>query len=408
MLIGYKPVWVMRVAIVSEVFMPAVDGVVTRLQHTLEELQRAGDDVVMIAPAGGPDSYAGFPVIGVREISMPLYPDGDGYPPKRVALPGPALSRALERHRPDVVHTINPVLLGAGAVAIARRRGWPVVASYHAHLPTYAHLYRCGWLEPAVWRYIRVLHNLAELNLCTSRATLETLRQHGIERLELWPYGIETERFHPSKADDRWRWRLSGGRPERVILLFVGRLAKEKTVERLLEAVAGRDDVALAIVGDGPLRSRLEGTFAGTPTTFLGFLHGEELASAYASADVFVFPSETETLGLVTLEAQASGLPVIAADSPAARELVAHGVNGLRYSPATAGALRDAVRVLVREPELRRRMARAGRASVGTAGWRHATDTLRSWYGAVSRPAQRGLTQVAASADGYAERRDIA
>ena len=170
---------------------------------------------------------------------------------------------------------------------------------------------------------------MAELNLCTSRATLETLQQHGIQRLQLWPYGIETDRFHPSKADDRWRWRLSGGHPDRVILLFVGRLAKEKTVERLLAAVRGQDHVALAIVGDGPLRARLERAFADTPTTFLGFLHGEELASAYASADIFALPSETETLGLVTLEAHASGLPVIAADSPAARELIRDGVDGL-------------------------------------------------------------------------------
>ncbi len=379
----------MRIAIVSEVFMPAVDGVVTRLQRTLEELRRAGDEVLMVAPAGGPESYAGVPVVGVRELPMPLYPDGDGYPPKRVALPGPALSRALERHQPDVVHVINPVLLGAGAVAIARRRSWPMVASYHAHLPTYAHLYRCGWLEPAGWRYLRTLHNMAELNLCTSRATLETLQQHGIQRLQLWPYGIETDRFHPSKVDDRWRWRLSGGHPDRVILLFVGRLAKEKTVERLLEAVRGQDHVALAIVGDGPLRARLERAFAGTPTTFLGFLHGDELASAYASADIFALPSETETLGLVTLEAHASGLPVVAADSPAARELIRDGVDGLRYDPSVPGALNHAVHMLSSEPQLRARMSHQARLAVSTASWRHATDTLRGWYAAVSDPSSQ-------------------
>ena len=370
----------MRIAIVTEVFMPAVDGVVTRLKRTLEELQRAGEQVVMVAPAGGPTSYAGVPVVGVPEMRMPLYPDGDGYPPKRVALPGPQMVRALETHRPDVVHVINPVLLGAGALAIARRRGWPVVASYHAHLPAYAHLYHCGWLEPAGWRYIRALHNRAQLNLCTSRATLDTLEQHGIERLRLWPYGIETERFHPSKVDRQWRWRLSGGRPDRVVMLYVGRLAREKTVERLLEAVHGQDGLALAIVGDGPLRSQLELAFAGTPTTFLGFLHGAELAGAYASADLFVQPSETETLGLVTLEAHASGLPVVAADSAVARELIRDGIDGLRYDPAGPGALRQAVGVLSADAELRARMSRAAREAVSRASWRHATDTLRSLY----------------------------
>lgn len=398
----------MRIAIVTEVFMPAVDGVVTRLRRTLEELQRAGDDVVLVAPAGGPDSYAGVPVVGVREMRMPLYPDGDGYPPKRVALPGPALARALDAHRPEVVHAINPVLLGAGAVMIARRRGWPVVASYHAHLPTYAHLYRFGWLEPAGWRYIRALHNRAALNLCTSQATLRTLEQHGIERLQLWPYGIETERFHPSKADQRWRRRLSGGDPDRVILLFVGRLAKEKTVERLLDAVRDQDNVALAIVGDGPMRSRLERQFAGTATTFLGFLHGSELASAYASSDLFVLPSETETLGLVTLEAHASGLPVIAADGPVARELVRDGVDGVRYDPRIPGSLREAVTHLSSDVELRARMSREALHSVSDASWRHATDTLRDWYRSVCDGEGSGLAEQPSAAHRYDEPRQIA
>ncbi len=360
--------------------MPAVDGVVTRLQRTLEQLQRSGDEVLMVAPAGGPESYAGTPVVGVRELRMPLYPDGDGYPPKRVSLPGPTLVRTLDAYRPDVVHAINPVLLGAGAVMLARRRRWPLVASYHAHLPTYAHLYHLGWLEPAGWRYLRSLHNRAQVNLCTSRATLDALAQKGVERLDLWPYGVDTERFAPTQANASWRARLSGGRPERTILLFVGRLAKEKTVERLIEAVRGQDQVALAIVGDGPLRSRLERLFAGTPTTFLGFLRGAELASAYASADVFVLPSETETLGLVTLEAHASGLPVIAADSPAARELIRDGIDGLRYDPAEPGALVRAVKLLSDDHALQARMAQAARESVGQADWWHATEALRSFY----------------------------
>ena len=398
----------MRIAIVSEVFLPAVDGVVTRLQRTLEELARAGDEVLMVAPAGGPESYAGVPVVGVREMRMPLYPDGDGYPPKRVALPGPSLMRALEQHQPDVVHVINPVLLGAGAVAISRHRDWPVVASYHAHLPTYARLYRVGWLESAGWRYIRALHNRADLNLCTSQATLDTLRRHGIERLELWPYGIEADRFHPDRADADWRWRLSGGDPDRFVLIFVGRLAKEKTVERLLDAVRDQERVALAIVGDGPMRPRLEREFAGTNTTFLGFLHGEDLASAYASADAFVLPSETETLGLVTLEAHASGLPVIAADGPVARELIRDGVDGLVYDATAPGALRAAVNQLGDAPELRVRMSAEARQVVAKASWQSATETLRGWYAAVSERRRVGFAALPGAADRYDEQREVA
>jgi glycosyltransferase involved in cell wall biosynthesis len=370
-----------RVAIVTEVFMPAVDGVVTRLQRTLEELQRAGDEVLVVAPEGGPRYYAGAPVVGVRTFSVPLYPDGDGYPPKRLSLPGPALSSALRMFGPDVVHAINPVLLAAGAVAYARSHRLPLVASYHAHLPVYTHCYHLGLLEPAGWRYVRALHNRADINLATSHATVDRLAQRGIERLAHWPYGVDTERFHPRMRCSNWRRRLSGGRDERLVLLYVGRLAKEKSVESLVEAVTGRDDVVLAVVGDGPLRARLHRAFRGTPTTFLGFRHGAELAHAYASADVLVQPSQTETLGLVTLEAHASGLPVIAADSDTARELIREGVDGMRYDPGRQGALTACVNRLTVEPGLLEAMRSRSRESVAAATWRQATATLRDHYG---------------------------
>ena len=373
----------MRVAIVSEVFLPAVDGVVTRLCRTLEQFAVAGDDVVLLAPGSetGPGSYAGVPVIAIPELSLPIYPDGDGYPPKRIALPGPRLARTLNSVKPDLIHAINPVLLAAGGVAYAHQRKLPLVASYHAHLATYARHYRIGWLAGAGRRYIRMLHNAADVNLATSTATLEVLEREGIERLGLWPYGIETDTFSPEKRSGEWRARLLGpeGDPATAVLLYVGRLAREKTVERLLEA-AQRTDVTLAIVGDGPLRSELERLFAGTGTTFHGFLRTEELSQAYASADVFVMPSDTETLGFVTLEAQASGLPVIAADSPAARELIHQGQDGLRFNPHLPGALSAAVTNVLSDPALAVRMGAAARTKALGATWAHATDALRDFY----------------------------
>jgi glycosyltransferase involved in cell wall biosynthesis len=373
-----------RIAIVSEVFLPAVDGVVTRLMRTLEEFARTDDDVVLLAPRSGGEeltSYAGIPVIGVPEVRLPLYPDGRGYPPKRVALPGPSLARALQRVNPEVIHAINPVLLGAGAVAYARQRNLPLVASYHANLTTYASLYHMGFLEGAGRRYIRFLHNSAQVNLATSSATLSVLADQGIERLALWPYGIETDRFSPAKRQSEWRRRLVGpdGDPDAPILLYVGRLAREKTVERLLEA-ARRPDASLVIVGDGPLREELEARFSGTKTTFHGFLSGEDLAHAYASADVFVMPSDTETLGFVTLEAQASGLPVVAADSPAARELIDHGHTGLRFDVDVPGALDAAITNVIAHPQLAAEMGTASRQRALGATWAQATDALRDTY----------------------------
>ena len=369
----------LRIAIVSEVFLPAIDGVVTRLTRTLEELVRAGDEVLVVAPAGGPDSYAGAEVVGMPAVRVPLYPDGGGYPPKRVSPPTRRLHRVLRSFEPDVIHAVNPVLLGLSAAAAARRQGVPLVASYHAHLPTYAHSYRIGFLESAGWRYLRSIHNRAALNLCTSLATARQLADRGFRRVQLWPYGIDAERFNPSRASSDWRRRLSGGCDDRLVALYVGRLAREKAVDRLLEA-ARVEGVTLAIVGDGPERAALERAFAGTPTRFLGFLTGDDLAAAYASADLFLLPSDTETLGLVTLEAQASGLPVIAAQSPAAHELVAQRGAGVLFEPSRPGALARAVRELAADAQLRARLSqRALEASEGLT-WRAATGVLRRHY----------------------------
>lgn len=385
----------MRIAIVTEVFLPAVDGVVTRLRHTISGLSSAGDEVLVAAPAGGPAEYGGAQIAHMPAIPMPLYPDGQGYPEKRVSLPTPALGRALRAFQPDLIHAINPLLLAAGGVYYARRLDVPLVASYHANMPAYSHYYGIGWLERPGWHYVRALHNRAQLNLCTSMATLETLRGQGVDRLALWPYGIEEGlkgRVAPSRG---WRERLSDGEPDRKIMLFVGRLAKEKDVSQLICAVRDLDDVCLAIVGDGPLRSELASQFAGTRTNFLGILRGEDLANAYASADMFVFPSRTETLGMVLLEAHAAGLPVVAADSAAARDLVRHGIDGLRYDPDRPGGLTAAVSRLCTDRGLAGRMSGAAHDAVAGASWPEATRVLREYYEAVL--AGRPLDDVACS-----------
>ncbi len=374
----------MRIALITEVFLPAVDGVVTRLRRTLEELQRHGDEVLVVAPAGGPDFYAGARVVGIPGLRVPFYPDGSGYPEKRVSLPIPQLRTALDAFGPEVVHAINPFLLGAGAVRYAHRRRIPLVASYHANIAAYSQYYGLGALEALGWRYVIWVHNHADVNLCTSAATLEALRARGIQRLALWPYGIESDRFSPRWATHEWRERLSGGHPERVIVLCVGRLAKEKSLHRLEPVVRRVEGISLAIVGDGPERAALERAFAGTTTTFLGLLSGEELSRAYASADAFLFPSDSETLGMVILEAHAAGLPVVAADTPAARELVHDGIDGLRYDAKDTDALTGAVRRLAQDRQLRQAMATAAPDAVAGASWREATEALRANYFAVT------------------------
>lgn len=379
----------MRIALVTEVFLPAVDGVVTRLRRTLDELDQFDDEVLLVAPAGGPHSYGRARVVGVPGLRVPLYPDGSGYPEKRVSLPGAPLRAALREFAPDVIHAVNPFLLAAGAVHYAARNNIPVVASYHANIPAYGRYYGLGALEPLGWRYVTWVHGHADINLCTSVSTMETLRARGFPRLALWPYGVETDRFAARWASHDWRVRLSAGHPERLILLCVGRLAKEKSFERLLPVVRELDGVSLAIVGDGPVRPDLELLFARTPTTFAGLLSGENLSRAYASADAFVFPSDSETLGMVMLEAHAAGLPVVAADTPAARELVHEGIDGLRYDSGNPSALLAVVQRLLSDPQLRLDLSARAGESVRGATWRHATKVLRGHYRAATDTPRR-------------------
>ena len=357
--------------------MPATDGVVTRLRHTVEELRREGDDVLVFAPrypSGGTDSYAGVPIHRVFGIPFPPYPQ------VRLCPPHPGIGRALKRFGPDVIHAVNPFVLGPGGAFYARRNGVPLVASYHTNVAAYTRFYGFGFMENTTRSWTRTWHNRACINLCTSQATRDYLLSEGIKRLRLWPQGVDAHLFHPSRSSREWRKKLSGGRPEAKILLYVGRLAPEKDVERLKVALSAASDTCLAIVGKGPIQRELERKFAGTRTVFTGLLTGDDLAAAYASADLFVFPSITETLGMAMIEALASGLPVIAARTGAIHEVVFEGVNGLLYEPGSDEELVAAVRCLHGDDAMRRSFGLRARAAAEERDWKASTATLRSYY----------------------------
>ena len=364
----------MRIALFTETFLPATDGVVTRLRHTVEELVRAGDQVLVFAPSGGPESYAGARIHGVPGIPFPPYPK------IRLSPPHPGISRTLRRFRPDVIHAANPFVLGAGGIFYARLLKVPLVASYHTNVAAYARFYKLGFLENATRWWTRTWHNQAHLNLCTSEATRDYLLNEGIKRVRVWPQGVDARRFHPGKASREWRIRLSGGRPEEKILLYVGRLAPEKSIGRLKAVLREIPNTKLAIVGDGPARKALEKEFRGMNTVFTGLLVGEDLACAFASADLFVFPSTTETLGIAMIEGLASGLPVIAARSGAAHEVVLEGENGLLYEPGSDKELVAAVRRILKDDALRGTLSWQARIAAEKRGWKASTATLRGYY----------------------------
>jgi glycosyltransferase involved in cell wall biosynthesis len=366
----------MRIAIFTETFVPALDGVVTRLRSTIDELLKVGDEMLVIAPSygEGPAYYHDVPIHRVAGVPFPPYPQ------IMLAPSNPRVGRALKKFEPDLIHAVNPFVLGSGAPFYSHRMGLPLVASYHTNVTTYARFYGLGIGERAGRWWTRALHNRAHVNLCTSETTRKYLSENGVERLHVWPQGVDTVRFHPKKRSEEWRFKLSGGHPESPVLLYVGRLGREKNIGSLKAVLRAMPGVRLALVGDGPARGELEEEFAGMPAVFSGTRRGAELTAAYASADALVFPSTTETLGLAMLEALSSGLPVVAARAGAAHEVVEEGVNGLLYEPEDRDSLVETVSRVLEDGELRARLGEGARATAETRDWEAATRALRGYY----------------------------
>jgi glycosyltransferase involved in cell wall biosynthesis len=364
----------MRVALFTETFLPKIDGIVTRLKHTVEHLQRQGHQTMVFCPEGGLKEYQGAQIEGIKGMPLPLYPE------LKLAFPGPQIKTALQKFQPDLIHVVNPAVLGLGGIYYAKTLNIPLVASYHTHLPQYLQHYGLGALEGVLWELLKLAHNQARLNLCTSSAMVKELSSHGIERVDLWQRGVDTELFQPHLTSPTMRAKLSQGNPEAPLLLYVGRVSAEKQIDQIKPVLDAIPQARLAIIGDGPHREALERHFAGTPTYFAGYMQGLELAAAFASADAFIFPSRTETLGLVLLEAMAAGCPVVAAASGGITDIVADGVNGYLFDPLDPQGAVTATQKLLGAGEERETLRRQARQEAERWGWAAATQQLVNYY----------------------------
>ena len=367
----------MRIALFTETFIPKVDGIVTTLCQTVKQLRVLGHEVLIFAPEGGFEEFEHSRIAGMKSCSFALYPE------LRLALPRASMRSIITEFQPDVLHVADPALLGIAALYYGGGRDGgplhlPVVVSYHTDLPQYLHYYGLGFLERHVWKILRVRHSRATINLCTSATMVEQLREHGIERVDLWPGGVDAELFQPSRSSAEMRFRLAQGRPESPLLLYVGRLSAEKNLESLRPLFEAIPSARLALVGDGPHRKVLERHFAGLPVFMTGFLHGQELASAYASSDVFVMPSRTETLGLVVLEAMSSGLPVVAARAGGIPDIIQDGLNGYLFDEEAQAI--EALRKLLQSKETRCMIGKIARERASNFSWKAATIQLVEHY----------------------------
>lgn len=365
-----------RIAIVTESFLPQINGVTNSVLRVLEHLRRRGDAALVIAPGAGPEEYAGFPVIRLPAMDLPLVSSLPiGFPTRR-------LLRGLQEFRPDVVHLASPFIVGARGLAAARRIGVPTVAVYQTDVAGFAESYGLGLTARAAWRWIRRLHGAADRTLAPSTWAVETLREHGVPRVHRWGRGVDTERFSPHRRDQDLHRELA---PNGELLVgYVGRLAPEKRIERLA-ALGEMPGVRLVVVGDGPERQNLGAALPGA--AFLGQRTGDELARIYASLDVFVHTGPHETFCQAVQEAMASGVPVVAPDVGGPRDLVDHGRTGYLLpadDPAVhAEALRAAVAEL-RDPELRARFGEAARVAVAGRTWPALCQQLIGHYSEVA------------------------
>ncbi|MGE4545323.1 MAG: glycosyltransferase family 4 protein [Pedobacter sp.] len=392
----------LRITLVTETYMPQINGVSRTLGRLVEHCLRQGDQVQLMVPEYEEEceaisglirhSWRGWQLPFYREIQLPMVA------PRH-------LRRELRNFSPDVVHIATEGPLGWSALRACRQLGLPVVSSYHTNFPQYLSAYKLGRLEPVAWRYLRWFHNATRATLCPTSTTRDLLVQRGFEHVKVWGRGVDTRLFDPARRNLAVRRELGIGDHE-VVAVYAGRLAAEKNLPLLMDAWQNRPADGpdrLLLIGDGPLRASLQAA-AIEGVVFAGYRRGEDLAQSYAAGDLFVFPSLTDTFGNVMLEAMASGLPVIGFDVAGPRDIVRHGETGLIIQERTIGALARAMAHLTIMAQQRQCMGQAARMYAKTQCWDHILEQVREQYQVVAPGVRCGRGRshyVGRNSEGY-------
>ena len=358
----------LHIALVSETFPPEVNGVANTLGRLCQGLRERGHRLQLVRPRQADDTAPnddqllltrGWPLPGYAGLQW-----GQSSLHK--------LLRRWQRNRPDVLYIATEGPLGLSALRAARRQGIPVVSGFHTNVQQYSDHYGFGLLTRLLTGYLRWFHNRSRLTLVPSPSQRLELQRRGFERLELLARGVDGQLFHPARRSAALRAEWGLGEDE-IAVLHVGRLAAEKNLQlltrafRQLQRDLPQQRLRLVLVGDGPLRAQLQAELP--EALFCGVQRGEALAAHYASGDLFLFPSLSETFGNVVLEALASGLAVVAFDQAAAAQHIRHGHNGALATPGDEAAFIESARWLLEDPESLRRVRLNARQHAGKQGW---------------------------------------
>lgn len=364
----------MRVALVTETYPPEINGVAMTLGRIVDGLRHRRHPVQLIRPRQHTQELPlrddTLHEVLVKGFPIPRYPD------LRFGLPAPKDMACLwSEAPPDIVHIATQGPLGWSAIAAARKLELPVSSSFHTNFDAYSRHYGLGILKPAISGYLRHFHNRTDVTLVPTQGLARTLVSEGYKNIGIVSRGVDTRLFNPGRrsAELRAQWSVA---PGELVVSYVGRLAPEKNLDLVFatfdEIKRVRPDARLLLVGDGPQRAAR--SMRHPEHIFAGMRRGEDLAAHYASSDLFLFPSLTETFGNVTAEALASGLGVVSYNYAAAAELIEDGHNGLLASPGDATAFMQSAMNLATNPSQLLRFRLRAAASIAQLDWENVHD----------------------------------
>jgi phosphatidylinositol alpha 1,6-mannosyltransferase len=335
----------------------------------LDFFQKNGHEALIIAPEsnGGPSEYAGFEILRVPAINV------KGLIP--IALPQQFAKERVLGFNPDIIHLASPALLGNYMARFAKKNEIPTLSVYQTDLAGFANHYGFQLANTTLNKFVGRVHSNSDRTLAPSTSACDYLNELGVQDVELWRRGVDSERFSPEKRDEELRKELLGNRPDRTLIGYIGRLAHEKRLEDLI-SLDEQDDVQLVIVGDGPTRARLERKLPNA--IFTGFKNGEDLARMYASLDIFIHTGQHETFCQSIQEALASGVPVIAPNSGGPIDLVEDGKTGYLINTGNPKEIKRVVK-LIQQSDVTE-IRKVTRESVVNRTWQSINQELISHY----------------------------
>ncbi|KUP06607.1 glycosyl transferase [Bacillus coahuilensis p1.1.43] len=370
----------MRVAIFTDTYYPQVNGVARTLKRLTEQMSKRGYEYEVFAP----------------EIdNSPLYPNVHQftsipflfYPECRTAFANPkTIEKRLKEFKPDLIHITTPLTLGLYGLHAAKKLKIPVVGSYHTHFDLYLDYYKMSWISPLLWKYMKWFHAPFEKIFVPSQETKLHLETQGFTDLSIWSRGVNCEIFTPDKREEgRLHLKDKYSISSENIALYVGRLAPEKDLNTLIYSIKNtsvktKEDLHWIIVGDGPCMEELKGELEEEKVLFTGYLSGNEIAMMYAAADVFLFPSATETFGNVVLESLSSGVPSIVSNQGGVKDIVTHEINGLKCEAGNGEQFVNALEYIINNPSVKHEMAKRARLYALEQSWDCIFDRLFSEY----------------------------